>query len=97
MGDESICAQYFKAAIVSQWLEDHLKLQIEFLPPYAPNLNLIERFWRFVKEKLVKNSYYEKYKTFRAKTFQFLNHVDEYVEEYKSLMVEKFQIVKTKA
>ena len=45
------------------------------------------------KEKLVKNTYYEKYKTFRAKAFQLLNHVD----EFKSLMVEKFQVVKTKA
>ena len=78
-------------------LENHPKLQVEPLPPYAPNLNLIERFWRFVKEKLVKNTYYEKYKTFRAKTFQLLNHVDEYVHELETLMVEKFEIVKVKA
>jgi len=90
-------ATYFKAQVVRQWLENHPKLRIEFLPAYAPNLNLIERFWRFVKEKLVKNTYYEKYKTFRAKVFQLLNHVDEHVDEFKSLMVEKFQIVKTKA
>ena len=90
-------ASYFKAEIVSKWLEGHPKLQIEFLPPYSPNLNLIERFWRFAKEKLVKNTYYEKYKTFRAKVFQFLNHVDEHVEELSTLMVEKFEIVKTPA
>jgi transposase len=88
-------AKYFKAEAVRKWLEDHPKLQIQFLPAYAPNLNLIERLWRFVKEKLVKNTYYEKYKTFRAKAFQLLNHVDEHVDEIKSLMVEKFQIVKT--
>ncbi len=90
-------AKYFKAEIVSKWLKDHPVLQLEFLPAYAPNLNLIERFWRFVKEKLVKNTYYEKYKTFRAKVFQLLNHVDEYVSELKTLMVEKFEIIKTKA
>lgn len=90
-------ATYFKAHIVSDWLEDNSKLEIKFLPPYAPNLNLIERFWRFVKGKLVKNKYYKKYKTFRAKTFQLLNHTDKYVEEFKGLMVEKFEIVKTQA
>jgi hypothetical protein len=90
-------AKYFKAEVVSKWLENHPKLQIEYLPAYAPNLNLIERFWRFVKDKLVKNTYYEKYKTFRAKAFQFLNHVDEHVDELKTLMVERFEIVKTKA
>ena len=61
------------------------------------NLNLIERFWRFVKDKLVRNKYYAKYKTFRAKTFQLLNHTDEYIDEFKTLMVEKFEIIKTTA
>ena len=90
-------ASYFKAEIVTKWLEDHPKLQIEFLPPYSPNLNLIERLWRFVKEKLVKNTYYKKYKTFRAKVFQLLNHIDEHVDELRTLMVEKFEIIKTQA
>jgi transposase len=90
-------ARYFKAEKVSTWLEAHPKLKLHFLPSYAPNLNLIERFWRFVKERLVKNTYYEKYKTFRAKVFQFLNHVDNYTEELSTLMVEKFEIVKMTA
>ena len=90
-------ARYFKAKIVTRWLEDHSKLQIEFLPPYSPNLNLIERFWRFVKEKLVKNTYYKKYKTFRAKVFQLLNHIDEHIDQLRTLMVEKFEIVKVPA
>jgi len=58
---------------------------------------LIERFWRFVKDKLVKNKYYEKYKTFRANVFRLLNHTDQYINEFKSLMVEKFEIVKKQA
>jgi len=89
-------AKYFKAKIVNQWLEKHPKLELEFLPPYSPNLNLIERFWRFVKAKLVKNRYYEKYKTFRAEVFQLLNHTDKYIGEFRTLMVEKFEIVKFK-
>ncbi|MBT8341130.1 MAG: IS630 family transposase [Desulfatitalea sp.] len=90
-------AKYFKVQKVSAWLEQHPKLKLRFLPTYAPNLNLIERFWRFVKEHLVKNTYYEKYKTFRAKVFQFFNHVENYTEELSTLMVEKFEIVKLKA
>jgi len=90
-------AKYFKARIVTEWLGKHPKLTLKFLPPYSPNLNLIERFWRFVKNKLVRNKYYEKYKTFRAKTFQLLNHTDDYIEEFKTLMVEKFEIIKTAA
>jgi len=76
-------------------IEKAASLQIElcFLPSYSPNLNLIERFWRFAKEKLVKNSYCPKYKVFRANVFSFLNHVDQYVDELRTLMVENFQIV----
>jgi transposase len=90
-------ARYFKAAAVRKWLKDHPKLRLVFLPSYSPNLNLIERFWRFVKERLVKNTYYEKYKTFRANVFRFLNHVDQYNDKLKTLMVEKFEIVKIPA
>jgi len=89
-------AKYFKAKIVQEWLEKNPRFEIVYLPPYSPNLNLIERFWRFVKEKLVKNKYYEKYITFRAKAFQLLNHVYKHVHELRSLMVEKFQIVQQK-
>jgi transposase len=89
-------AAYFNAEIVTEWLKEHPVLHIEPLPPYAPNLNLIERFWRFAKEHLVRNTYYKKYITFRAKVFQFLNHVDKYTDELKTLIVEKFQVIQHK-
>ena len=87
-------ARYFKAEIVRDWLKDNRKLELIFLPAYSPNLNLIERLWRFVKSKIVKNEYYKKYITFRAKTFQILNSINEYKENLKTLMAEKFEIVK---
>jgi transposase len=87
-------APYFHAKKVSRWLEDHSEIKLVFLPSYAPNLNLIERFWRFAKKKLIRSIYYKEYKTFRATVFRFLNHVNDYIDEFKTLMVEKFQIVK---
>jgi transposase len=86
-------APYFHAKKVSVWLEDHPEIKLVFLPSYAPNLNLIERFWRFAKKKLIRSIYYKEYKTFRATVFRFLNHVNDYIDEFKTLMVEKFQIV----
>ncbi len=86
-------AKYFKAAVVEARLAEHPALRLEFLPTYSPNLNLIERFWRFAKKRLVGNKYYKEYKTFRAGVFRFLNNVDRDEEDLKSLMVEKFQIV----
>ena len=89
-------AKYFYSEQVRDWLDAHPRLWLLPLPPYAPNLNLIERFWKFAKEHLVKNTYYEHYKTFRAEVFRLLNHVDQHVEELKTLMVEKFQIIQPK-
>lgn len=86
-------ARYFHARKVSEWLKDHQQINLEFLPAYAPNLNLIERFWKFAKKELVKNKYYKEYKKFRANVFRFLNNTDEYIDKFKSLMVEKFEIV----
>jgi transposase len=86
-------APYFYATRVQEWLETHPTIWLLPLPAYAPNLNLIERLWKFVKEHVVKNTYYEQYKTFRAHVFRLLNHVNTYMEELKTLMVEKFQII----
>ena len=86
-------AKYFYAKKVKDWLADNPKIKLDFLPPYAPNLNLIERFWRYTKEQLVRNKYYKEYKTFRATVFRFLNNVGDHIEKLKTLMVEKFQII----
>jgi len=71
-------AKYFHATMVTEWLTEHPRVHVEFLPAYAPNVNVMERFWKCAKEPLVKNTYYEQYKTFRAQVFRLLNHVDEY-------------------
>ncbi len=89
-------ATYFYAPPVKDWIEAHPTMWLLPLPTYAPNLNLIERLWKCAKEHLVKNTYYEKYKTFRAHVFQFLNHLEEHVEELETLMVENFQIIQPK-
>lgn len=86
-------ASYFHAAEVREWIEKHPQIIIEALPTYSPNLNLIERLWRFVKGKLVANRYYEKYKTFRAQAFRVLNHIHEFKDELETLMTEKFELI----
>jgi transposase len=43
-----------------------LSLDILFLPPYSPNLNLIERLWKFVKKECLYSHYYAKFEPFKA-------------------------------
>ncbi|MEI8132586.1 MAG: transposase [Leptolinea sp.] len=42
-----------------------------FLPPYSPNLNLIERLWKFMRKKIINNQYYETFKEFKKEIDSF--------------------------
>jgi len=42
-----------------------LDLELLFLPPYSPNLNLIERLWRFVRKECLYSTYYERFEPFK--------------------------------
>jgi transposase len=43
----------------------HLGIERLFLPPYSPNLNLIERLWRFVRKECLYKQYYEGFEPFK--------------------------------
>jgi transposase len=61
-----------------------------FLPPYSPNLNLIERLWRFLKKVVLYNRYYEKFADFRSAILNFFKNIKQYKDELASLMTLKF-------
>jgi transposase len=42
-----------------------LGIELLFLPPYSPNLNLIERLWRFVRKECLYSTYYEHFDAFK--------------------------------
>ena len=48
------------------------KIEMHFLPPYSPNLNPIERLWKFVNENVLYNKYYEKFSSFKEAVLGFL-------------------------
>jgi transposase len=50
-------ARYQRNAVV-QALAESLGIELLYLPSYSPNLNLIERLWRFVKRQTLYGRYY---------------------------------------
>ncbi len=42
-----------------------LGLELLFLPSYSPNLNLIERLWKFVKKEVLNSRHHQDFKRFQ--------------------------------
>ncbi len=42
-----------------------LGIEILFLPAYSPNLNLIERLWKFVRKECLYATYYDHFELFK--------------------------------
>lgn len=72
-----------------------LGIKLLYLPPFSPNLNPIERFWKFVKNKTMANNYFPDVKTFRKELMLFLRGVRKYKPELSTLITDNFHIIET--
>jgi transposase len=57
-------ARYQRCKLVME-VAKSLNITLMFLPSYSPNLNLIERFWKFVKKKALYSKYYDNFDLFK--------------------------------
>lgn len=84
-------ARYYKNKSLKEWLVDKPLEQI-FLPPYSPNLNVIERLWKFMRKKVINTSFYRTKEAFRTSIHDFFNHLSDYKEELVTLLTLKFHL-----
>lgn len=78
-------------AVIAKAAELHIELL--FLPTYSPNLNLIERLWRFVKKECLYSKYYETANDFESAIVSCLESINTTNKhKLKSLMALKFQL-----
>lgn len=84
-------ASYYKNTIVSEWLDKHPRLTLLFLPTYSPNLNLIERIWKFMRKKVINTTFYPTFKEFKKAILEFFEKLHLYKNELDSLITFKFQ------
>ena len=88
-------ARYQKCKLVFEKAAE-LNVELLYLPPYSPNLNIIERLWKHVKQSCLKNTYYENFATFCSAIDSEIREVNTTLrEELKSLFALNFQIVDT--
>ena len=76
-------ARYYYNKEVKKYLE-YSKIEFIFLPAYSPNLNLIERVWKYLRKYAINNQYYETFNQFKSAVFTFFdglpNNKDELIK-----------------
>jgi transposase len=84
-------ARYQHCALVKSMAQS-LGIHLEFLPSYSPNLNLIERLWKFVKKQVLYGRHYATFLDFRAAIDECLAKIPtEHREKLQALMTHNFQ------
>jgi len=86
-------ARYYRSKAVRAYLESS-RIDLQFLPPYAPNLNLIERFWKFFKRRVLYNRYYETFGDYKAACQQFFADLGSHAQQLRSLLTDNFEIIR---
>ena len=85
-------ARYQKCALVTGKAAE-LGIQLIFLPTYSPNLNLIERVWKFVKAQVLNAVYIETFKEYCERISGLVTHIEvEHADRMASLVTERFQL-----
>jgi len=91
-------ARYYKNIDVKMFLEKS-KIKLHFLPPYSPNLNPIERLWKWMKERIFYNTYYEHFEDLKSAIFGFFNVLSQaspdsiLLKELKRRVRDKFRAI----
>lgn len=75
-----------------QALAEELNIELQYLPSYSPNLNLIERYWKFVKKKCLYSKHYPDYASFREAILNCIQRSHrKHKTEQRSLLAFNFQ------
>ena len=91
-------ARYHHAVLLREWIEQvqqerGVVFALKHLPAYSPNLNLIERLWKFIKRRALYGRYHPTFVEFQAAIQEVLDGLSTtYAEDLKTLMTLNFQL-----
>jgi transposase len=84
-------ATYYSKPCVKEWLARHPQFQLKFLPAYSPNLNLIERLWKFLRKEAFCQCY-DSFAEMQQGVSAVLDNLEKYHTQLDTLMTEDFHI-----
>jgi transposase len=85
-------ARYYDSPVVKEWLKRHSQFHLSQIPAYSPNVNLIERMWKFMRAKAL-SRWHKTFEDMQAAVSLVLDHLEDYRDELQTLMTEKFHII----
>jgi transposase len=85
-------AAHYGKPVVVEWSKRHREFRLEPVPPHSPNVNLIERLWKFLKQKAL-SRWHPTFEAMQQAVSEVLDHLGEYREELATLMVEEFHVI----
>jgi transposase len=87
-------APYHKSQKVKDFANQYSnKIEIRYIPPYSPNLNPIERLWKFVRKKVINNYYYKTFEKFKDSIWSFFKDIGSYKKELKTLITPNLRVI----
>src|SRR3954447_16083830 len=89
-------ARYYSKPCVKEWLAAHREFRLVPVPAYSPNLNLIERLWKFLRRKAL-SRWHVTFEAMQGAVAGVLDHLSDYRDELSTLMTERFAIVEVEA
>jgi transposase len=89
-------ARYYSKPVVKEWLKRHPEFRLVPLPAYSPNLNLIERLWKFLRKRAL-SRWHKTFEEMQAAVSAVLDHLADYGVELDTLMSEEFPIIDREA
>jgi transposase len=84
----------YQRCYVAERAAHMFNIELLFLPPYSPNLNLIERAWKFVKKKALNNQSFKSFQLFQEAICDCIGKFSsDYGEELDTLLTWNFQVL----
>jgi transposase len=85
-------ARYYTKPVVKEGLKRHPAFRLVTLPAYSPNLNLIERWWKFLRKRAL-SRWHKTFEAMQAAVSSVWDQLSDYRAEFETLMPDEFQIV----
>jgi transposase len=85
-------AKYYVSKVLKAYLAHNPIIKLIHLPTYSPNLNLIERLWKYTRKVVINPHYHEKFESFSNSIKFFFDNIDQHKESLAQFIGQKFRL-----